>query len=126
MIFNLPYQRDKAISYIERIDKEMICEVKKKKNSRSIVQNNYYWLILTMLQDDNGTDKDDLHIYFRSKFLHATKEINGELVEYTKSTTQLSTMDMEDYLSKIRIFASVELGCFLPLPNETIHDYLKL
>jgi len=104
----------------------MICEVKKKKNTRSIVQNNYYWFLLTMLQDDTGMDKDDLHIYFRSKFLHAEKEINGEIVEYTKSTTALSTMEFESYMTKIRMFASTELGCFLPLPNETSYDYLKL
>jgi hypothetical protein len=126
MIFNLPHQKDKAISYIERMDKEMICEVKKRKNNRSLVQNNYYWFILTMLQDENGTDKDDFHIYFRSKFLLATKEINDEIVEYTKSTAALSTMEFEDYMTKIRTFATVELGCFLPLPNETNYDYLKL
>ena len=126
MIFKLPYQKEKAISYIERIDKDMICEVKKKKNSRSVVQNSYYWLILTLLQDENGDDKNDWHNYFGEKFRRRGKEINGEMVEYTKSTTALSTMDMEDYLSKIRMFASVELGCFLPLPNETVHDYLQL
>ena len=126
MIFRLPYQKDKAISYIERIEKDMICEVKKKKNTRSIVQNNYYWFLLTMLQDENGDDKNDWHDYFGEKFRRAEKEINGEIVECTRSTTALSTMEFEDYMTKIRMFASVELGCFLPLPNETNYDYLQL
>jgi len=91
-----------------------------------MVQNRYYWLILTILEADTGQSKEDFHIYFRSKYLFATKEINGEMIEYTRSTTELSTLEMEDYLSKIRMFGSSELGCFLPLPNETIHDFLKL
>ena len=126
MIFKLPYQKDKAISYIERTDKDMICEVKKKSSTRSVVQNSYYWLILTMLQDENGDHKNDWHDYFGEKFRRREKEINGETVEYTKSTTTLSTMEFEDYMTEVRMFASVELGCFLPLPNETIHDYLQL
>lgn len=126
MIFKLPIQKEKAISYISRIEKEMICEVKKDKRTRSIVQNRYMWFILTLLQDETGMDRDDFHIYFRSKFLHAEKEINGEIIEYAKSTTALSTIEMEGYLSKIRMFASTELGCFLPLPNETEFNFLEL
>ena len=132
MIFKLPYQKEKAISYIERIDKPMICEVKKETRNRSTVQNAYYWFLLTMLEQDTGNDKDDLHEYFKEKWLRDTyKQISvfpdsiGDLT-YTKSTTKLSTLEMEDYLEKIRVFASRELGCFLPLPGETIHDYLQL
>jgi len=132
MIFKLPYQKEKAISYIERIDKPMICEVKKETRNRSTVQNAYYWFLLTMLEQDTGNDKDDLHEYFKEKWLRDTyKQISvfpdsiGDLT-YTKSTTKLTTLEMEDYLEKIRVFASRELGCFLPLPGETIHDYLCL
>ena len=105
---------------------DLVCAISKQEKSRSQMQNRYYWFLLSILEDDTGTTKEDLHIYFRSKFLGTTKDINGEVVEYTKSTTELSTIEMEDYLQKIRVFASSELGCFLPLPNETIHDYLRL
>jgi len=132
MIFKLPYQKEKAISYIERIDKDMLCEIRKDKRNRSTVQNAYYWFLLTMLETDTGNDKEDLHEYFKEKWLRDTyKQISvfpdsiGDLT-YTKSTTKLTTLEMEDYLEKIRVFASRELGCFLPLPNETIHDYLCL
>ncbi len=126
MIFKLPYQKEKAISYIERIDKDMLCEVRKDKRNRSIVQNSYYWFLLTMLEQDTGNDKDDLHEYFKQKYLKATGESFDGLFNYIKSTTKLNTTEMEDYLGKIRMFASRELGCFLPLPNETEYDYLNL
>ncbi len=128
MIFKLPYQKEKAISYIERIDKDMLCEVRKDKRNRSIVQNAYYWFLLTMLEQDTGNDKDDLHEYFKQKYLmtHITSLTFIADIQYHKSTTKLSTLEMEDYLEKIRIFASQELGCFLPKPNETEFDYLDL
>ena len=136
MIFKLPQQKEKAISYIERIDKNRLCEVRKDKRNRSTVQNAYYWFLLTMLEQDTGSDKDDLHEYFKSRHLRVdttfilptlSKDLpNNVFMAYTKSTTKLTTLEFEVYLEKIRVFASRELGCFLPLPNETIHDYLCL
>ena len=127
MIFKLPYQKEKAISYIERIDKDMLCEIRKDKRNRSTVQNAYYWFLLTMLETDTGNDKDDLHDYFKQRFLisHSSLSFISDF-QFTKSTTKLTTLEMEDYLEKIRVFASRELGCFLPLPGETIHDYLNI
>ena len=130
MIFKLPYQKEKAISYIDRNDKDMLCEVRKDKRNRSTVQNSYYWFLLTMLEQDTGNDKDELHEYFKWIFLIEKHLVKFESIEddfaYMKSTTKLSTIEMEDYLEKIRIFASRELGCFLPKPNETEFDYLDL
>lgn len=125
MIFKLPYQNEKAIAYIQKNKSDRICEIKKQDKSRSYLQNRYYWFLLTILEGDTGMVKDDFHIYFRAKFLQHTKEINGDMVEYTRSTTELNTLEFEDYLSKIRMFASVEIGCFLPLPNETEFNYAE-
>ena len=130
MIFKLPLQKEKAIFYIERIDKEMICEVRKDKRNRSTVQNAYYWFLLTMLEQETGNDKDELHEYFKKKYLKTFFQIDlidtQDFIYYAKSTTKLTTLEFEDYLEKIRVFASRELGIFLPLPGETIHDYLQL
>jgi hypothetical protein len=81
-----------------------------------------------MLETDTGNDKDDLHIFFKQKFLISYLSLSfiNNILQYTQSTTKLSTIEMEDYLEKIRVFASRELGCFLPKPNETEFDYLKL
>ena len=79
-----------------------------------------------MLENETGIYKDDWHDYFGEKFRRSTKEFNGEPIEFTKSSTALTTIEFEDYMTKIRTFASMELGCFLPLPNESEYDYLKL
>lgn len=129
MIFKLPYQKEKAISYIERIDKEMICEVRKDKRNRSTVQNAYYWFLLTMLETETGNDKDDLHEYFKYMILDngtVSIAVFETKIPIRPSTTKLTTLEFEDYLEKIRVFASRELGIFLPKPNETEYDYLDL
>jgi len=94
--------------------------------NRSLAQHRYYRAMLKILQDENGDTDDDWNIYLKKKFLKSTKEINGQLVEYTRSSTELTTLEFEDYMSKIRMFASQELGCYLPQPNETQYDYLQL
>lgn len=38
-----------------------------------------------------------------------------------RSTTDLTTIEMEEYLSKIRTWASMTLSCYIPEPNEV--DY---
>ena len=42
----------------------------------------------------------------------------GGKIPTVSSTTDLSTIKMEDYLMHIRVWASQFLGCFVPLPNE--------
>ena len=126
MIFQLPQQSDAAIDFIQTNTKRKVCRITNPEKYRSVVQNNYYWSILELLETETGTFKDDWHNYFGSKFRRFEKVINNELTEYVKSTTQLTTLEAEDYYSKIRMFASVELGIYVPMPNETVYDYLKL
>lgn len=124
--FILPFQNDLAIDYIQSVDKRMLCKIGKEKHTRSVVQNRYYWFLMTILQNENGDDKEIWHDRFGEWWRRRTGELKGETFEYTISTTRLSTVEFENYLSKIRTWASAELGCYLPLPNETQFDYLKL
>ena len=126
MTFNLPAQSDALKDFIDKNTKRYLVIIKKPESLRSVVQNRYYWFMLTLIQDDTGNDKDDLHVYFGERFRRKTKEINGEMVEFTQSTTKLTTLETEDYYTKIRVFASQEFGIFVPLPNESAHNYLIL
>ena len=123
MIFRLPYQNEQAIRYIEENEDKLVCSISKPKNYRSLQQNKYYWFILGLLESNSGIDSNDWHLYFGEKFRRNTKDFNGEIITFTKSSTDLTTMEFEDYMSKIRTFASRELGILLPLPNETEFNY---
>jgi len=126
MIFQLPHQNEIAIKFIQTNRKRKVCKITNPEKLRTLVENRYYWFMLTILETETGILKDDWHDYFGEKYRRDTKDFNGELMEYTRSTTVLTTLETEDYYSKIRVFASVDLGIYIPLPNESEHDYLKL
>jgi hypothetical protein len=99
--------------------------IHKKKKHRSVQQNRYYWLIVTMLSDHTGFTKDELHAILKSKFLRTEKasEQSGLIYEYIKSTTELTTVEYMDYLESVRQFAVEEFDIQLPEPNEQLQVF---
>jgi hypothetical protein len=91
---------------------------------RSIAENNYYWgVVVDLLCEHTGDTPDDMHEILKEKFLRETKFLQGEgdkvaEVARVQSTTLLTTHEFEDYLKEVREWASIELGIYIPLPNE--------
>jgi hypothetical protein len=85
-----------------------------------LAENRYYWgIILTYIADETGYSKEEAHQIFGRMFLRYDKQMpDGTTEAFVRSTTSLNTMEMEEYLEKIRIFALSELGTYIPLPNE--------
>lgn len=80
-------------------------------------------VVYKILSEHTGFSPEEIHEVCRHKFLKdwvllQKKDGAYTEVESAKSTTSLSTSDMEKYLESIRIWASADLGCFIPLPNE--------
>jgi len=96
--------------------------VKPYRKRRSLSQNSLLWLWLNEVADHvsqhTGMDVDDIHAFFKQKFLPAKIiEISGETVE-CRTTTKLTTLEMADYMNKIYAFVTSELGVLLPLPQD--------
>ena len=90
--------------------KQVTLEVLEKKSKRSDEQNKYYWLYLGIISDETGHTVDELHNYFKGKFLtKEIKEILGEKTRITKSTTTLSKGQFCEYLLDISTVTQVEL-----------------
>jgi hypothetical protein len=89
---------------------------------RTLSQNALMWKWLNdvaeAVSQHTGMDADDIHEFFKKKFLTPRiVEIGGEAVErYT--TTNLSTAEMSRYMDRIYAFVTSELGILLPLPEE--------
>jgi len=113
VVFEDRYKFDEFLKGIE--DKEKLLIIDDIKKPRSENENRYYWgVVIKILADELGyLDKNDVHDAMRLRFL---KE-NGKL-ETIRSTASLSTQEFEEYLSKIRIFASSELNIIIPEPNS--------
>jgi len=109
---------DKAFNdYLLSLSGECEMIVRKKKKKRSNKENRYYWgIVIKMISDYTGFSEDEAHDSMRMLFL---KDRSGK-VETIKSSKDLSTVEFEEYLSKIRMFASKELSLYIPDPNQTI------
>lgn len=90
--------------------------VRKPRKNRSLNQNNYYHgVVVKMIADELGYENpNDVHMELRRLFL----KVSDKPLLKTRSTTTLTTSEMEDYLAKIRIWALSELNITIPLPNE--------
>ncbi len=40
--------------------------------------------------------------------------------EYARSTTELDTKSFEEYMTQVREWASIEISCWIPEPNESL------
>ena len=96
--------------------KPIYVTVSKETKRRSNNQNAYYHgVVIKLLAECTGYTPDEAHDAVRWLFLRVRRD---GLPESVRSTTSLSTAEFETYMTDIRQWASVELGCYIPEPNE--------
>ncbi|MGZ5650702.1 MAG: recombination protein NinB [Usitatibacter sp.] len=88
---------------------------------RTRAQNDLLWAIYTEIADATGFSKDDLHEYFKRRFLGVeVKDIWGTKLETVRSTTQLSTIDFSDFVECV-IACAAEQGIVIQTkPKQVI------
>jgi hypothetical protein len=93
------------------------------RKGRSNNQNRYYrGVVCQIIGDALGYTQDEAHDIFRAKFLSEEVEREGFKFIVLRTTTRLSTIEFEEYLGKVREWASIELGIYIPLPNEASYE----
>jgi len=90
---------------------------------RSTPENKYMWgVVVEILSNELGYSKNEMHEILKGLFLREPRHIKAKdkvkEVWITKSTTELTVAEFEDYMSEIRQWASIEMGIFIPEPNE--------
>ena len=125
MKFVIKDSRDKQslINYLKELGNDYIVDVKKQRNNRSNMQNNYYWAcIVQPLASELGYFPDEMHDCLKVKFASEWQsiEINERQIglQIINSSARMNTKDFEVYADQIRIWAMTELGIRLMLPNE--------
>ena len=102
---------------------EVIVRKPQKHSFRSNQQNRYYWgCILPIISDKTGYTCEELHEMLKQFFLSKEAKLGNKTAMISPSTTYLSTIDMEEYLTRIREWSSMELSIYIPLPNEATYD----
>tara|TARA_Y100000004_G_scaffold52605_1_gene58351 strand:- start:1435 stop:1818 length:384 start_codon:yes stop_codon:yes gene_type:complete len=125
MKFVIKDNKDKQslIKYLKELGSDYIVDVKKQKNNRSLMQNNYYWkCIVQALGEELGYFNDEMHDILKVKFASQWEkvQVNDKTIglQTVNSTARMNTKDFEIYAEHIRIWALSELGIRLMLPNE--------
>jgi hypothetical protein len=117
-------QRKKLKSFLRGHEGEFYTlYVSEKGKPRSLRQNSYLWgVVYSYIAEETGHSTEEAHEYCKARFLpkmfKTLKEGLAE-TEVQKSTTELTTEEMEQYLERVRAFAAEELFTIIPLPNET-------
>lgn len=125
MKFVIKNNQDKQMlfNHLKELESDYIVDVKKQRNNRSNMQNNYYWAcIVQPLASELGYFPDEMHDCLKVKFASEWQsiEINERQVglQVVNSSARMNTKDFEVYAEQIRIWALSELNIRLMLPNE--------
>ena len=122
-VINTSQDKQTLFNYLKELETDYIVKVKKQRNNRSTMQNNYYWAcIVQPLGESLGYFPDEMHDTLKVKFASEWQsiEINEKQIglQTVNSTARMNTKDFEVYVEQIRIWALTELGIRLMLPNE--------
>ena len=99
------------------------------RNTRSVSQNAYYWgVVIPIWQNILKTEwgefysKEETHEFlkYNCNYLEKVNTDTGEIIRLSKSTTQNTTSDQEDFHLKCRQLAEEMFSVIIPLPNEQI------
>lgn len=102
-------------------DCELWLTLEKKKSNRSMEQNKYWWVCMTLLSNHFGYTKDEMHNICKFMFLKSQKvdETSGLVFEYLKSTTELTKSEFSEMVEQM-IRWSAEHGVVIPEPNQQL------
>ena len=122
-VVNTTQDKQTLFSYLKELGTDYIVKVKKQRNNRSNMQNNYYWAcIVQPLANELGYFPDEMHDTLKIKFSSEWQsiDINDKQIglQTVKSTAKMNSKEFEIYADQIRIWALTELGVRLMLPNE--------
>jgi hypothetical protein len=116
-----PAQKKTLNAYLQKHEGQQVrITLSQPTRGRSNHQSRYMWgVVYQIIAAETGHSTTEIHEYCKATFLQKSFiTLAGREVEIAKSTTTLSTNEMEDYLTAIRSFAAQELGITVPLPHE--------
>ena len=94
---------------------------------RSDRQNKYYWACVTIMANELGYSKEEMHEIIKFKLLKREKvdERTGEIFNYTESTVKLNKEDFGEFMTNLQQWSAQSLGIVLPDPGEKLEMFDK-
>lgn len=114
-------QNKEAVILSKLEGKRFEMTLRKEKSKRSLNQNSAYWgiaiEILSECEAFGGYTKEEIHDALRKEFLSKIDPVTG--LTKIRSTTDLNTVEFNEYYAAIQRWASSFLSVYIPDPNET-------
>lgn len=105
-----------SLDYYETVANQIISM--SRYSMRSDKENRYYWaVIVKTLADFCGYTSEEMHEALKWQFL---KVVTPGKPNKVRSTSDLTTVEAEEYYESIRQWAAQEYGVIIPLPNEVL------
>lgn len=95
-----------------------IISVKRASERRTIAQNDLMWSWFSCIEEETGTAKNDVYMYYCKKFLCKVISVGERMEKICQTSSMLNTAQMADFLKKIQADAAAELGIMLPIPED--------
>ena len=92
--------------------------VKRQSEKRSIAENDLMWMWMQCIENETGTPKDEVYMYYCKKFLMRTVSIGERMERIYMTSSKLNSEQMTAFLNQIQADAASELGITLPTPQD--------
>ena len=109
-------EQDRFNVYLVGLGKQDVTVVVRTwRKPRSIQQNKFLWAVpYQLISESTGYTREEVHDAMRLMFL----KDEDRAIPTLKSTTSLTTIEMNEYWERIQQFAAEKLNLVIPEPNE--------
>lgn len=117
LVFNNPEGFNKHLLRLN--DKSVDVVVRLPRKDRSNKENRYYrGVVVVLISEHTGYTPEEVHEFLKLKFLSKIIVLCGNDIRIPQSSTGLSTIQWEQWMTEIREWAALDLGIYIPLPKE--------
>lgn len=114
-----------ALALAVNNNKRVTMTVGKPRTNRSTNQNRYYFgVVVRILSGELGYTPEEMHEALKAHYL---ADRSAKYLRVPKRTSDLTATEFEEYLSRIRMDASLmkfsSESIYIPLPNEVEYEY---
>jgi hypothetical protein len=89
------------------------------RKDRSNQENRYYrGVVVPMISEHTGYTPEEVHEFLKLKFLSKIIVLAGKDERIPRSSTELSTIEWEKWMTEIREWAAQELSLVIPEPKQ--------
>ena len=92
--------------------------LKRVNEKRTVNQNDLMWMWFRCIENDTGTDKNDIYMYYCKKFLCKVIRLGEKVEKVYETSSMLNTAQMTEFMTKIQADAASEFGITLPIPDD--------